>query len=342
MLEQQFNNRFRQIILFAIIVAIAIVLISKLSVFIPGILGAFTLYILSRNYYFFLVQQKNWKKGLAALLLIFMSIILILLPIYLGILLIAPKLNQLIDQQDKIVQGIQVVAGKIKAQTGFVLLTSENAKTISEKLSLFVVSMLNSTLIIFSNLLLMFFLFYYFLMIGKEMEMTFKKLLPLQQKNIQLLISETKNMVKANALGIPLICIVQGIFSSAGYYFCNVDDWVLWAFLTAIFAFFPVLGTMVIWIPLVLYMYAVGNSYNATALGLYSLLITGNVDYVARLIFMKKIGDVHPLITLIGVIAGLNLFGFMGLIFGPLLISYFIVLIKIYFSEFSINAESNS
>lgn len=342
MLEQQFNNRFRQIILFAIIVAIAIVLISKLSVFIPGILGAFTLYILSRNYYYFLVQQKNWKNGLAALLLIFMSIILILLPIYLGILLIAPKLNQLIEQQDKIVQGIQIVAGKIKVQTGFVLLTSENAKTISEKLSLFVVSMLNSTLIIVMNLLLMFFLFYYFLMIGKEMEMTFKKLLPLQQKNIQLLTSDTKNMVKANALGIPLICIVQGIFSSAGYYFCKVDDWVLWAFLTALFAFFPVLGTMVIWIPLVLYMYTVGNSYNATALGLYSLLITGNVDYVARLIFMKKMGDVHPLITLIGVIAGLNLFGFMGLIFGPLLISYFIVLIKIYFSEFSINAESNS
>jgi predicted PurR-regulated permease PerM len=74
-------------------------------------------------------------------------------------------------------------------------------------------------------------------------------------------------------------------------------------------------------------------------LALYSFLITGNVDYVARISFMKKIGDVHPLITVLGVIVGLNLFGFVGLIFGPLLISYFLILVKIYVNEFS--NESN-
>jgi hypothetical protein len=49
---------------------------------------------------------------------------------------------------------------------------------------------------------------------------------------------------------------------------------------------------------------------------------------------MKKIGDVHPVITVLGVIVGLNLFGFIGLVFGPLLVSYFLVLVKIYISEF--------
>jgi predicted PurR-regulated permease PerM len=57
---------------------------------------------------------------------------------------------------------------------------------------------------------------------------------------------------------------------------------------------------------------------------------------------MKKIGDVHPLITILGVIVGLNLFGFVGLIFGPLLISYLIVLVKIYINEFVVsNNEEN-
>ena len=54
---------------------------------------------------------------------------------------------------------------------------------------------------------------------------------------------------------------------------------------------------------------------------------------------MKKIGDVHPLITVLGVIVGLNLFGFIGLIFGPLLISYFLILVKIYVNEFSDHHE---
>lgn len=91
-------------------------------------------------------------------------------------------------------------------------------------------------------------------------------------------------------------------------------------------------------------MYATGNEFYATGLTLYSVIVIGNVDYVARITLMKKIGDVHPLVTILGVIVGLNLFGFVGLIFGPLLISYFMVLVKIYLNEFVIvrNLSSTS
>jgi predicted PurR-regulated permease PerM len=67
---------------------------------------------------------------------------------------------------------------------------------------------------------------------------------------------------------------------------------------------------------------------------IYSLAITGNIDYLARITLMKKIGDVHPLITIFGVIVGLQLFGFMGFIFGPLIFSYLIILVRIYSYEF--------
>jgi predicted PurR-regulated permease PerM len=58
------------------------------------------------------------------------------------------------------------------------------------------------------------------------------------------------------------------------------------------------------------------------------------VDYLARVTLMRKIGDVHPLVTILGVIVGLGLFGFMGFIFGPLLLSYLLLLIRIYSNEF--------
>ena len=77
----------------------------------------------------------------------------------------------------------------------------------------------------------------------------------------------------------------------------------------------------------------------ATGLTIYSFVVTGNVDYITRLGLLKKIGNVHPMITILGVIVGLQLFGFMGLIFGPLLISYLIILIKIYVNEFTIKPE---
>ena len=62
--------------------------------------------------------------------------------------------------------------------------------------------------------------------------------------------------------------------------------------------------------------------------------VIGTVDNVLRFTLLKKLGNVHPLTTVFGVIIGLNLFGFIGLIFGPLLISLFMLLLKIYSSEF--------
>ena len=91
---------------------------------------------------------------------------------------------------------------------------------------------------------------------------------------------------------------------------------------------------MLIWVPLVIFLYAQGQSTQATGLLIYSLVVTGNVDYLARVTLMKKIGDVHPVITVFGVIVGLQLFGFMGFIFGPLIFSYSIILVKIYAHEF--------
>ena len=62
--------------------------------------------------------------------------------------------------------------------------------------------------------------------------------------------------------------------------------------------------------------------------------VIGLVDNLFRFLLNKKLGDIHPLITIFGVIIGVQLFGFIGLIFGPLLISMFLLLLKIYSSEF--------
>ena len=166
------------------------------------------------------------------------------------------------------------------------------------------------------------------------MERYLNKIIPLHPDNIHTLASETKTMVKANALGIPLISLIQGVIATIGYFIFGVKDWGLWGFLTGVFAFFPVVGTMIVWVPLVIYTYAMGESWQAVALLLYSIIITGNVDYIARITLIKRMGDVHPIITILGVIIGLGLFGFVGLVFGPLLLNYVIVLFEIYSYEF--------
>jgi predicted PurR-regulated permease PerM len=91
---------------------------------------------------------------------------------------------------------------------------------------------------------------------------------------------------------------------------------------------------MIIWVPICIYLFASGNTGTGIGLLLYSAIVTSNIDYFARLSIMKRLGDVHPVITLFGIIVGLSLFGFIGLIFGPLMVNYIIVLFDIYMNEF--------
>lgn len=342
MTDQLFNNRFRQIILFLLILLIVVLLIEELTIFMPGVLGGITLYILTRSFFLRMIYQHKWKKGITAILLIFVSLICIAIPIYFSIELLAPKIKMITNEQDKLIQGVSIIIKKIETVTGFPLFSNGNASALADKAAAFAPKLLNSTALLLTNLLMMFFLYYYMLVGGDKMENYLAHIIPLKKENIHLLAVETKHTIRANALGIPLICVVQGLFAALGYWIFKVDDWGMWGFFTGLFAFFPLVGTMIIWVPLVAYMYANGIEWPATGLALYSFFITGNVDYIARITLMKKIGDVHPLITVFGVIVGLNLFGFVGLIFGPLLISYLIVLVKIYINEFVVTNNEDA
>jgi predicted PurR-regulated permease PerM len=330
-----FNNRIRQLLLLGVIIILGFILVNELYLFLPGLLGGLTLYILTRGLYFRLTIQKKWKKGLTALLFILGCLVIFSIPFYMAVKMISPKVNDLINNQDKLISGFKIFSEEFKQYSGIELLSDENTKALTQRISSLVPKLINSTASILSNLLMMFFLLYYLCVNGIEIEKYLGNAIPLKPSNIDKLAKETRLMITANAVGIPIICIIQGIFATFGYWIFGVNDWGMWGFLTGVFAFFPLVGTMIIWVPIVLYLFATGNTWMATGLTIYSFIVTGNVDYIARLTLLKKIGDVHPMITILGVIAGLNLFGFMGFIFGPLLVSYFIILIKIYMNEFT-------
>jgi predicted PurR-regulated permease PerM len=96
----------------------------------------------------------------------------------------------------------------------------------------------------------------------------------------------------------------------------------------------PIIGVAFAYVPLAVVTYTSGEPMKALILLLYGFFIIGSADNVARMWLQKKIGNTHPLITLFGVIAGLKLFGFVGFIFGPVMISMVILLVRLYVKEF--------
>ncbi len=331
---QTFNKQIRQIGLLLILTALAILLLFELYVFFPGFLGAITLYILSRAWFYSLTVQKKWNKNGTALLFLLAFIVGIGLPFSFAIHLISSKINVLLNNSDQIVMVFKSASAQIKNWTGIDVLTNQSLNDVQKAVTNYIPSFLNDSATVVANLLMILFLYFFMLTNGPLIEKNILNLIPLKEKNVEIIAVETKNMIRANAIGIPLISIIQGVFAILGYWIFGIKDFVLWGFITALFAFFPVVGTAFIWIPLIIFLYASGENGKAIGLAIYSIIVTGNVDYLARVTLLQKIGNVHPVIAVLGLIVGLKLFGFWGFIFGPLLISYFLLLIRIYVSEF--------
>ncbi len=330
----RFNNRIRQVILLVIILLLAFLIIKELYIFVPGFLGAVTLYILTRSSYLKLVNGKKWSRSATALLYIILSIFCILFPMFFIVKLMLPRISEVFTHSEELMKGLNELSAQVYNYTGTQILTKENMAAVQKMMANFIPTFLNSSLNILGNLAMAFFVIYFMYVHGEDMEAAIRRFIPLHEDSVEKLAVETMSMVRANAIGIPLISLVQGVFAALGYWIFGLSEWGLWGFLTGVFAFFPVIGTTLIWAPLVIFLYAQGATWQASGLMIYSFVVTGNVDYLSRVTLMRKIGDVHPLITILGIIVGLGLFGFMGFIFGPLLLSYLILLTRIYTSEF--------
>jgi predicted PurR-regulated permease PerM len=329
-----FNNRLRQIMLLALIILIGVLMLTHFYIFLPGVLGAITLYILSRKKYFYLTQQKKWRPGWTALLYILGYTIIICLPVYLAVVLVTPKLIALFNNPVQLLIAVKSFSQRILDATGVELYNGNSLKNASQKLANNIPMLLTGTANFLTNLLLMFFVLYYMLVHGVKMEKYLHNSIPLKETNRDILSTETNIMIRANAIGIPLLAVIQGLVGTLGYWIFGVADFGIWGFLTGVASLIPIVGTGLIWVPLMVYLLAIDHIWQGVGLAIYCLVVLTNIDYVARITVLRKIGNVHPIITIFGVIVGLSMFGFLGLVFGPLVISYFIVLVKIYRNEF--------
>lgn len=334
-MPQTFNNQLRQLVLLAAIVLIAVVLLKQLYVFLPGFLGAVTLYILFRASYFRISAQKKWKKFPVALMFVLLSLLLIAVPMYFFIQLVYVKLSMLMGHVSEIQQKAIIVGRELNEWLGMDLLSRSHIEKGQAQLAAFIPLVINSSVGILSNFVVMFFLLFFLLKEGRKMESFLSRQLPLKTENILLLARETKNMITASAIGIPVLAAVQGLIATLGYALFGVEDYGMWGFFTGVCSLIPVIGTAIIWMPLCAYFFAIGQQAAGWGLLIYSAVLITNIDYLVRLTILKKFINTHALVTIFGVITGVPLFGFWGVIFGPLLISYFIISVKIYLNEFA-------
>jgi predicted PurR-regulated permease PerM len=178
------------------------------------------------------------------------------------------------------------------------------------------------------------FVLFFLLQQSREFEEGIENFLPISKENVHLLKKEAHNMIISNAVGIPLIMIGQGITAGLAYWILDAGDPVIWGLMTGFCGLVPVVGSGGVWVPLAINLAMGGHIWQGIVLIIYGCLVVSSVDNLVRIVLLKKKANVHPLITLFGVIVGMNLFGFWGIIFGPLILSGFFLLLRIYKKEF--------
>ena len=330
----------RQVFSLLLIVLLGLIIFFELLPYLSGVLGAVTLYIISKKYMRKMVL-KGWNPSLAASIIMIISFVGIMLPVGMVFMMLSTKVKTALTKLERILSLLQEQIAAVEQQLNIHILSSmdseETAKWISENIQ----GILGNTFNTIIALSIMYFLLYYMLVYRKQFIESIYTYFPMRPENITTLGNEIYSMVKSNAIGIPIIAVIQGFVALIGFYIFDIPNPWFWFVITAIGSMIPFVGTAVGILPVVIIMFSTGQNFQAVGILLYGLLVVGTSDNLFRMVVQKKLADIHPLITLIGVIIGVPLFGFIGLIFGPLLISLFLLVLKIYKEEFVIRSDSD-
>jgi len=323
----------RQLLVLFIILFLGILIFKELVPYISGVLGAITLFVIFRSWMKKLVA-KGWKKSLAAVLLMLASFIIILIPVGLIAIMLTSKIKKAITNSEKIVNVIKDQIGKLEEYFNYNFSNTIDSSSITNWISNNLQNFAGGTFNAMIAIAIMYFLLYYMLINQEKLKELLISYIPLGKENIKLIGKESDISVRSNALGIPLVALFQGIIALIGYLIFGVPEPLFWFAITAISSMIPFVGTALGIIPVCILLFSQGQNWQAIGILIYGFTVVGVTDNLVRLYVLEKLSSVHPLITLIGVVIGVPLFGFIGLIFGPLLISLFLLILKIYKKEY--------
>ena len=300
--------------------------------FLNGTLGAITIYILLRRTNIYLANRISY--GLAPWILTIAVAIFVVLPVSAAIWYIIELINNLDFDINVVIKRFADTIKYLESTTKLDLVSEKSIAFATAKVTAFMNSLVaginDAAINLFTALLILFFL----LAGGIRMERGIARCLPFNDRNKTIVINKVSTIVKSNAIGIPLLAMIQGTVAAVGYYICGVNNPIEFGVLTGFASMIPIVGSMLVWIPLAIVQYFEQGMLPALYITLYGIVVISQSDNVLRMIVQKRMADTHPLVTIFGVIAGLPLFGFMGLIFGPLLVAMFLLFLEMFIKQY--------
>ncbi len=184
------------------------------------------------------------------------------------------------------------------------------------------------------GIMIMIFSSYYFLKHGNDLYRYFSGLLPLPKGRYKQILVRFDDLSRGMIMGQVFVGFIQGMLAWLGFVLLGVPNPLLFGCLTAIISIIPLLGAAIVWFPITVYLFILGTAsgeyWRAITLLLYGTFIISTVDNLLKPKIVGGRAKIHPLIILLGILGGIQLFGIPGILIGPIILAIFDVVIEIY------------
>jgi predicted PurR-regulated permease PerM len=339
--EEERHAAYRRTV--AVVVAVIVLFLSFLIVrpFLVAILSAAALAYIFYPVYLTILKylpKKARAKQLGALLTCLIIVILVLVPVaFMSVVLTYEVKNGYLFLQDFIQSPPQPLIGWpsfLSPWSGYLPQFKEVVADLATQLIGLLQGVLRGIPNVFLNIFITVFSIYYFLKHGKDLYNFFSELVPLPEGRYKQILLRFDDLSRGMILGQIVVGIIQGILAWLGFLLLQVPNPVILGFLTAIISIIPLLGAVIVWLPVVVYLAVAGimtgTYWKAAALLVYGTFVISLVDNVLKPKIVGERAKIHPLVILFGILGGIQLFGIAGILIGPLILTIFDVVIEIY------------
>lgn len=319
--------------------AIAIIILFAILVFftIRPVLFA-VLWGLIFGYIFLPVYRRINKyvrnRTAAASITLFIAILIIAIPLW----IITPLLTQQVFEVYRSSQNLNVY-GLVHQifPTASPQFSSQLAGTINTVISKVTSAVMSSMVNVFTNFLnilmnigIMGFVFFFTLRDNEKLKEFILRISPINRLKQKQLAKGFSDITYSTIYGRIVVGVVQGIFAGVGFWLFGVHNTLVLSVIAVFLAVLPFVGVFLLWIPLAIFMLLAGNIGTAIAFILYNAIIVSNIDNLLLSLIIAKKTNLSTPFALISSIGGLLLFGIIGLILGPLIFAYFLILMDWY------------
>jgi predicted PurR-regulated permease PerM len=315
-------------VLFGFIAILAVIIMQPFLSYI--VLAGILAYALFPMYRFF--RHRIGKPAVASSLSIVVVLVLMVLPSF---FLVSELVQQVSGAYNTFqIENVQNIEDYLSGLTGnrirFEGMLASGLDQIRTSIVALAPDVLGSISELLLGLFIMFFVMYYGFRDGETFIAYVRQLLPLEPDLKESLFYEVRTVTQAVLYGQVMTAVIQGTLGGIGLLVFGVPNWLFWGSIMIVTAFVPVLGTPLIWVPAAASKILEGDMVRGIGLLIYGATVVMNIDNFLRPRLVSGRSNVHPVLILIGVLGGLKIFGFVGMLIGPLVLAILAAFIKFY------------